>query len=91
VRLNRRWTYIYRAIDQDGQVVDAYFSERRNVRAAHAFFEQAIIETGIRPKRLSAIFDDRRSARGGRRLDGNDCDSRRSVLARYICFTVGRS
>ena len=28
-RLNGKWTYIYRAIDQDGQVVDAYFSKRR--------------------------------------------------------------
>ena len=29
-RLNGKWTYIYRAIDEDGQVVDAYFSPRRN-------------------------------------------------------------
>ncbi len=26
-RLNGKWTYSYRAIDQDGQVVDAYFSQ----------------------------------------------------------------
>src|SRR3712207_2038468 len=26
-RLNGRWAYCYRAIDQDGQVVDAYFTE----------------------------------------------------------------
>jgi IS6 family transposase len=33
-RLNGRWAYVYRAIDQDGQVVDTYFSERRNAKAA---------------------------------------------------------
>src|SRR5688500_12349334 len=41
-RLAGKWTYIYRAIDQDGQVVDAYFSERRNAKVAQAFFERAI-------------------------------------------------
>jgi transposase-like protein len=52
-RLNGRWTYIYRAIDQDGQVVDAYVSERRNARAAQTFFERAIDETGVTPTRLT--------------------------------------
>ncbi len=52
-RLNGKWTYIYRAIDQHGQVVDAYFSKRRNTKAAHAFFERAIIETGVTPERVT--------------------------------------
>ncbi len=52
-RLNGKWTYIYRAIDEDGQVVDAYFSERRNARAAQTFFERAIDETGVRPERVT--------------------------------------
>ncbi len=51
-RLNGRWAYCYRAIDQNGQVVDAYFSERRNAAAARAFFERAIAETGRTPKRI---------------------------------------
>jgi IS6 family transposase len=42
--------YIYRAIDEDGQVVDAYFSERRNAAAAQAFFERAIAETEVAPE-----------------------------------------
>ena len=37
-RRGGKWTYIYRAIDQDGQVVDAYFAERRNADAAKALF-----------------------------------------------------
>ena len=53
VRLHGRWTYIYRAIDQDGQVVDAYFSKRRNAKAAQAFFERAIADTGVSPERVT--------------------------------------
>ena len=53
VRLNGKWTYIYRAIDQDGQVADAYFSTRRNAGAAQAFFERAITETGVTPERVT--------------------------------------
>ena len=51
-RLNGRWAYCYRAIDQEGQVVDAYFSERRNAAAALTFFERAITGTGEVPERV---------------------------------------
>jgi transposase, IS6 family len=51
-RLNGRWAYCYRAIDQDGQVVDVYVSERRNAAAARAFFARAIAETGVTPERV---------------------------------------
>jgi transposase-like protein len=44
--------YIYRAIDEEGQVVDAFFSERRN-GAAHAFFERALAETTVTPERVT--------------------------------------
>ncbi len=53
-RLHGTWTYIYRAIDQDGQVVDAYFSKRRNAKAAEAFFRRAIDETGSTPTRVTS-------------------------------------
>ncbi len=53
VRLNGTWTSMYRAIDQDGQVVDAYFSTRRNAQAAQAFFARAMRETGIPPERVT--------------------------------------
>ena len=51
-RLSGRWAYCYRAIDQHGQVVDVYVSERRNAAAARAFFERAVAETGTRPERV---------------------------------------
>jgi IS6 family transposase len=49
-RLQGRWASGYRAIDQDGQVVGVYCSERRNAAAARAFFERAIAETGVTPE-----------------------------------------
>ncbi len=52
-RLQGKWTSIYRAIDEDGQVVDAYFSKRRNATAAESFFQRAIDETSVRPERVT--------------------------------------
>ncbi len=52
-RLHGTWTYIYRAIDHQGQVVDAYFSTRRNATAAQAFFERVIAETKVSPERVT--------------------------------------
>jgi transposase-like protein len=43
------WRYVYRAIDEWGQVVDVFLSERRDTEAAVTFFEQALRETGVRP------------------------------------------
>jgi hypothetical protein len=49
VKVAVRWRYVYRAIDQFGQVIDVLVSPRRDVRAARRFFEQAIGTTRIRP------------------------------------------
>src|SRR5688500_2906531 len=51
-RLTGRWAYCYRAIDQDGQIVDVYVSRRRNAAAARAFFERAMTETSRTPDRV---------------------------------------
>ena len=42
-----RWRYVYRAIDQFGQVIDVYTSPRRDARAARRFFERAIGSTKV--------------------------------------------
>jgi IS6 family transposase len=52
-RLNGKWLYCYRAIDEAGQVMDAYCSERRNAAAAQAFFARAIGEAGVTPTRVT--------------------------------------
>jgi transposase-like protein len=39
VRVAGVWRYVYRAVDQYGQVIDVFVSKRRNVPAAANFFE----------------------------------------------------
>jgi transposase-like protein len=49
VKVAGHWRYVYRAIDQFGQVIDVYVSERRDGVAARRFFERAISSTNVRP------------------------------------------
>jgi len=49
VKVAGQWRYVYRAIDQFGQVIDVFVSPQRDGRAARRFFEQAIGTTKIRP------------------------------------------
>jgi transposase-like protein len=44
-----QWRYIYRAIDQLGQVVDVLVCRRRDANAARRFFDQAIGATKVTP------------------------------------------
>jgi transposase, IS6 family len=37
-----RWRYVYRAIDQYGQIIDVYVSARRDTKAARRFFATAL-------------------------------------------------
>ena len=37
-----KWTYLYRAIDQHGQVIDVLLSRRRDLAAARRFFTRAL-------------------------------------------------
>jgi IS6 family transposase len=49
VRVGKRWGYLYRAVDQAGQVADVLLREKRDVESAEAFFEQAINRRGVVP------------------------------------------
>lgn len=49
VRVAGRWRYVYRTVDQSGQVIDVFVSARRDAKAAHRFFERAIGTTAIIP------------------------------------------
>jgi transposase-like protein len=42
VKVAGRWTYLYRAVDQHGQVIDVLLSERRDGTAARRFFARAL-------------------------------------------------
>jgi len=48
VKVAGRWTYLYRAIDQFGQVIDVLASEKRDLAAARRFFTRALAH-GRRP------------------------------------------
>jgi putative transposase len=44
--------YVYRALDQDGVVVDILLREHRDTASAQAFFRQAIQRTGVIPQEV---------------------------------------
>ncbi len=46
VKVAGRWRYVYRALDQDGQIIDVYVSARRDTRAARRFFTTALRDHG---------------------------------------------
>src|SRR6266540_6004778 len=45
----RVWSYLFRAIDQFGQVIDVFLSPRRNREAARRFFARAMDRTRVSP------------------------------------------
>jgi transposase-like protein len=49
VKVAGRWVYLYRAVDQFGQVIDVYASTRRDAEAARRFFQRAGSTTGVTP------------------------------------------
>ena len=49
VKVAGQWRYVYRAIDQFGQVVDVLVSPRRDAKAARRFFQRAISVTKVTP------------------------------------------
>jgi transposase-like protein len=49
IKVAGQWRYVYRAIDQFGQVIDVFVSPGRDVSAARRFFKQAIGATKVTP------------------------------------------
>jgi IS6 family transposase len=49
VRVSGQWRYVYRAVDQFGQVIDVFVSPRRDATAARRFFRQAVGTTKVTP------------------------------------------
>ena len=52
VRVGKTWAYLYRAVDESGQVVDVLLREKRDLESAKAFFEQAINRRGVVPNEV---------------------------------------
>ena len=55
VKVNGRWRYVHRAIDQYGQVIDVLVSARRDAEAARQFFQRAMATVKVTP---SAVITD---------------------------------
>jgi transposase-like protein len=49
VKVAGQWRYLYRAIDQFGQVIDVLVSARQDAMAAHRFFQRALGTTKVQP------------------------------------------
>jgi transposase-like protein len=51
IKVRGHWTYLYRALDSNGDTVEFWFSERRNLAAAKRFLRKALKRHG-RPERI---------------------------------------
>lgn len=43
VKVNGLWRYVYRAVDQHGQVIDVFVSRRRDIASARRFFTTSLL------------------------------------------------
>ena len=53
LKVRGRWCYLYRAVDRDGNLIDAMLSDHRDMKAAQAFFRSAKATMGLRPDRVT--------------------------------------
>jgi len=53
VRVDGRWCYLYRAIDREGNLVDARLSPTRDMDAAQRFFRRALALAGDAPAQVT--------------------------------------
>lgn len=52
IRVKGKWCYLYRGIDEDGNLVDVRLSEKRDMEAAKAFFAQVYEMVEEMPERV---------------------------------------
>ena len=52
VKINGKQHYLWRAVDQDGEVVDVFLQARRNGSAAKRFFKRLLMSHGSEPRKV---------------------------------------
>ena len=52
VRINGKQHYLWRAVDQDGEVVDVFLQARRNAASAKRFFRRLLRSHGNEPRKI---------------------------------------
>ena len=53
IKVGGRWRYLFRAIDEHGQIVDVYLSDHRDTAATRAFLEEAIHASDVTPTEVT--------------------------------------
>jgi transposase-like protein len=86
VRVGKRWGYLYRAVDEAGQVVDVLLREKRDMQSAKAFFEQAIKRRGVVPDEV--VTDKHRGYLQAVKLYAPTAKHRRTGLHRKRALTT---
>jgi putative transposase len=78
IRINGQQHYLWRAVDQDGYVIDILVQSRRDVRAAERFFRRLLRSQGKKPFRI--ITDKLRSYSAAAARDSARSESRHGPL-----------
>ncbi len=52
IRIDGKQHYLWRAVDQDGEVVDVYLQKRRDAAAAKRFFKRLLRKHGVEPRKI---------------------------------------
>ncbi len=86
VRVGKQWTYLYRAVDEAGQVVDMLLREKRDVASAKAFFAQAIKRRGVVPDEV--VTDKHRAYIRAVKQHAPNAKHRRTGLHRQRALTT---
>ena len=50
IKLKGKWVYLYRGVDTEGQTIDFFLSEHRDIAAAKHFLQRAIAKCGVPQK-----------------------------------------
>ena len=52
IQINGKQHYLWRAVDQDGEVVDVYLQARRDGATAKRFFRRLLRSSGTEPRKI---------------------------------------
>jgi transposase, IS6 family len=54
LKIAGRWRYVFRCLDEHGQIVEVYLSDHRDAASARAFFERALALSDAAPTRITS-------------------------------------
>ena len=86
VRVGKAWAYLYRAMDESGQVVDVLLREKCDLESAKAFFVQAIKRRSIVPSEV--VTDKHQAYLRAVRQHAPNAKHRRTGLRRKRALTT---